>query len=81
MDYFDTFEVEEYEFNMKLEVLHISARDYYSSKIIQIVAVDESNQMRMVKLSFGESFLLVEKNIVSKPLDYFLFSSAIFGTA
>jgi hypothetical protein len=66
---------------MKLKVLHISARYHYSSKTIHLVAVDERNRMRMVKLSFDEDILLVEKNIVSKPINYFGFNSANSGTA
>ena len=49
--------------------------------IIQLIVVDESNQMRRIKLSLIEGFLLVEKNIVSKPLNYFGFNSAIPGKA
>jgi hypothetical protein len=69
---------------MKLKVLYISKRKENFSYIIQLVAVDESNQMRMVKLSFDEDILLVEKNIVSKPINYFGFnraSSMGFSTA
>lgn len=74
-----TREVTQYEFNMKLKVLYMSTSK--DNSIIQLIAVDESNQMRRIKLSLSEGFLLVEKNIVSKPLNYFSFDSAISGTA
>ena len=60
--------------------MHMSSSKDQS--IIQLIVVDESNQMRRIKLSFSGDSLTVDKNIVSKPLDYFNFKNAIFpGTA
>ena len=62
---------------MKLKVFHISIS---SEKKIQLFAVDESNQMRIIKLDLNNAGDISVSH-VSKPLNYLGFNSAIAATA
>ena len=69
----------QFEFNEKLKVIHLSSSKDQSE--IQLIAIEESNQMWIIKLSFDGNSLTVDENIVSEPLNYFDYKKTIFPGA